>query len=88
MVVGVNPCGSTPSAGMAGTDANGGGIPPTTAIITGITDVSACAATGVQVNFGLDCGAPGAAYNSTYKTPACAAGSNLCDTGDSLIHCA
>ena len=50
----VDTCGATSSAGVAGTDANGGPGAPT---ITGIKDVSPCAATGVKVNYAAGSGA-------------------------------
>ena len=51
-------CGSTSSACMAGTDANGTPGAPT---ITGITDVSACAANGITITY-----TPGSPAGTTY----------------------
>ena len=65
--------------------------PSTPPVITGITDVNACAASGIQVNYtsgSMTCGAQSAVYNSTYKAPACATNGLSCDSGASLLKCA
>ena len=86
MVRAVNGACGTDSVPVTALDGNNTPVAPT---ITGITDVDACAQSGIEVAYaaGAGCSAKMAAYNVTYKAPACASNGISCDTGTSLIHC-